>query len=169
METPTDVSSLAYSRGLGQEVADRSLPSPLKAGGTWLGIAAGSLLLLFLASLGHDTDGIVYGLLRLVGLFFCFLMVYALAMGIRTFIQGAQSYYVFTGGFVHRRNGRAQAYTWSEIAECKPLLRKGQLINYQLVPRGRKPINIPVILVNNRDAFLDSLMGLLHQHGIPVS
>ncbi|GAA4603821.1 hypothetical protein BJY16_004754 [Actinoplanes octamycinicus] len=169
METPADVSSLAYSRGLGHQVADRSLPSPLKAGGSWLAVAAVSLLLLFLASLGHDTDGIVYGLLRLVGLFFCFLMVYSLAMGIRIFIQGAQSFHVFTGGFVHVRNNRAQAFTWAEIAECKPLLRKGQLVNYQLVPRGRKPINIPVILVDNRDAFLDNLMGLLHRHGIPVT
>ncbi|WIM99434.1 hypothetical protein ACTOB_003085 [Actinoplanes oblitus] len=169
METPADVTSIAYARGLGHQVADRALPSPLRAGGTWLGVAAGSLLLLFLAGLGHDAGGMVYALLRLVGLFFCFLMVYSLAMGIRIFIQGAQAYYVFTGGFVHRRNNRAQAFTWAEIAECKPLLRKGQLINYQLVPHHRKPIDIPVILVNNRDAFLDNLMGLLHRHGIPVT
>ena len=169
MQAPEDVTALAMSRGLGHQVADRSLPSPLKAGGSWIAVAAVSLLLLFLVSLGHDTDGLLYGILRFIGLFFCFLMVYSLAMGIRVFIQGAQSFYVFANGFVHRRNGRSQAFTWPEIVEMKPLLKKGQLVNYLLVPRHRKPIGIPVVLENNRDSFLDNLMGLLNRHGIPVS
>jgi hypothetical protein len=169
MQAPEDVTTLAMSRGLGHQVADRSLPSPLKAGGSWIAVAAASLLMLFLASLGHDTDGLLYGVLRFVGLFFCFLMVYSLAMGIRVFVQGAQSFFVYTGGFVHRRNGRSQAFTWPEIVEMKPLLRKGQLVNYLLVPRNRKPIGIPVVMENNRDSFLDNLMGLLHHHGIPVT
>ncbi|MFI1991673.1 hypothetical protein [Actinoplanes sp. NPDC020271] len=75
---------------------------------------------------------------------------------------------------MHRRNGKVRAYVWPDVAELKPVLQtrgedKGKLMHYALVPRHDKPIAVPVAIVDGRDTFLDNLMGLLQQHGIPVS
>jgi hypothetical protein len=170
-----DVTSLALSRGLGHPVDSRHLPHPLTRGLTMLGAAAACVALLVLVSwLAQDSSSVLYEVLHVVGLFFCFSTLFFVVTGIRVFVTGAQSFHVFTNGFVHRRNGRVRAYAWTEIAELKPVLQtrgegRGRLLHYALVPRHDKPVAIPVALVDGRDSFLDHLIGLLYQHGVPVS
>lgn len=174
-QPPADVTALALSRGLGHMVDSRSLPNPVTRGvGMLLSAALSIGLLVLLSYLGKDSDGFFWEILHVVALFFCFSAVFLIVASIRVFVAGAQSFHVFTNGFVHRRNGRSRAYGWPELAELKPVLQtrgedKGKLLNYALVPRHDKPIAIPVAVVNGRDTFLDNLMGLLQHHGVPVS
>ena len=113
-------------------------------------------------------------LLHLVELVLCFTMFSMLTFAVRSFARGAQSFHVFAGGFVHRRNGRSRAYAWPQVAELRPVLKRrgddaGKLQSYQLVLRDGGAVTVPVEIVDGRDPFLDHLMGLLDRHGIPVS
>jgi hypothetical protein len=174
-QPPEDVTNLALSRGLGHLVDSRKLPNPMTRGLGMLLAAGGSIALLVLISyLAKDQDGFFWEVLHVVGLFFCFAAVFLIAASIRVFVVGAQSFHVFTNGFVHRRNGKVRAYGWQDVTELKPFLQtrgedKGKLVHYSLVPRHDKPIAIPVTIVDGRDTFLDNLMGLLQHHGIPVT
>ncbi|WP_436533559.1 hypothetical protein [Actinoplanes sp. HUAS TT8] len=174
-QPPEDVTALALSRGLGHLVDTRKLPNPVTRG---LGLLVGSAvvfgLLLLLSYLGRDADGFFWEILHVIALFLCFMVLYFVINAIRVLIIGAQSFHVFTNGFVHRKNGTLRAYVWPELTEFKPVLQtrgenKGTLLHYALVPRHDKPIAVPVAIVNGRDTFLDNLMGLLQHHGIPVS
>ncbi|BCY11214.1 hypothetical protein [Actinoplanes sp. L3-i22] len=174
-EPSADVTALALSRGLGHRVDSRKLANPVTRGAGLLLAAAASIgLLVLLSYLGQDSDGFFWEVLHVIALVFCFSAVFLIVSGLRVFIVGAQSFHVFANGFVHRRNGRVQAYTWPEVTELKPVLQtrgedRGRLLSYALVPRQAKPIAIPVAVVDGRDPFLDNLMGLLQHHGIPVS
>jgi len=101
-------------------------------------------------------------------------VVFAIVFAIRAFARDAQSYHVFAGGFVHCKNKHSTAYAWNEIAELTPFRqRAGQdrskLLHYRLVPRGGRPIAIPLVIVEGRDSFMDNLMGMLDHNGVPVS
>jgi hypothetical protein len=173
-EPPADLKSLALTRGFGHLVASRTLASPLLTGGAGLLLAAVCIGLMLLIGQGVDTKGVVHEALHLIEVTLCITTASALAFGVRSFARGAQSFYVFTGGFVHKRNGKCRAYSWSELDELRPVLVRrgddaGKLRNYELVASTGRPIAIPLDIVDGRDEFMDQLMGLLDQHGIPVS
>lgn len=174
-QPPEEVHAIALSRGLGHFVDSRKLPNPVARGiGMLLSAAGAFAVLLVLGYFAQDRDGILWEILHFVALAFCFVMVALIGGAIRVFITGAQSFYVYTNGFAHRRNSKLRAYGWNEVTELKPVLQtrgddKGKLLHYALVPRHDKPIGIPVNIVNGRDPFLDNLMGLLQQHGVPVT
>ncbi|MFI5933371.1 hypothetical protein [Actinoplanes sp. NPDC051494] len=178
-EPPAEITGAALARGLGRRLASRYLLSPAISGGLSLLLLAGCILaFVLLGVLGPKASGLLEDVLGWVANLLCFATVVAIVLVIRSFVRGAQSYHVYTGGFVHRKNGRVTAYAWNEIAELKPFLQKagedrGKLVHYRLVTRlvtrpGRT-IALPVEITDGRDPLLDHLMGMLDQHGIPVS
>src|SRR5256885_9110152 len=173
-EPPVEVADVARDRGLGPRVASRKLANPLVVAGISLGAAVLALVLLMaFAGLHPPTHGLLYPLVRFVGLFLCFGFVGALVYGIAALVRGAQSFHVYAGGFVHRRNGKVRAVTWPEVAQLSPVTGKrgdntGKLLHYQLVLRDGSTIAVPLQIVNGRDEFMDHLMATLRGNGIPV-
>jgi hypothetical protein len=171
---PPNVAQAAQQRGLGVSISTRALPSPVAVGIMCLAAAAVFLGLLVLTSqIGQDTGGVLYSLLRFVALFSCFGMVGALAYGVAALVRGAQAYYVYSGGVVHRRNSNVRAFTWAEVTELRGIIgtkgdRAGKLMHYKLTPAGAKPFLIPINIVDGKDEFLDHLIAGLKQHGRPV-
>jgi hypothetical protein len=174
-EPPPNVTAMAHSRQLGPRLASRKLANPLAVFGLSILASAASLGMLILFSwIGQSVDGVLHAIVRFGGLFFCFAFVGALVYGLATLARGAQSFHVYAGGFVHRRNSKVSAYNWPEVAELRPVIGKrgdtaGKLQSYQLVPRSGSPIGIPLAIENGRDPFMDQLMAVLQQHGIRVS
>jgi hypothetical protein len=183
-EPPADVTYLAQTRGFGTQLASRALANPLAVAGGALLVAAVLLGLMVLVGQGVDATGIgrrsvdtagaIHAVLHFLALFLCFGMVGALGYGVRALARGRQSFHVFTGGFVHRRNGKCRAYAWPEVAELRPVFVQrgddaGKLRCYRLVPRDGTAIMIPLVIVGGRDPFMDELMSVLDQNGVPVS
>src|SRR6266536_1973929 len=112
-EPPTDVADAARDRALGSRLASRKLANPLVIGGASLGVAAACFgLMALFGALHPPTTGLLYPVMRFIALFLCFAMVGALAYGIAALVRGAQSFHVYAGGFVHRRNGKVRAVSW---------------------------------------------------------
>lgn len=171
---PPAVLTAAHSRQLGPPVATRKLPNPLLVSGVSVLLAFGSLGLLVLVSWwATDITGPLRTLLRAVALFSCFSFVGLLAYAIAVLVRGAQAFYLFAGGFVHRRNSRVRALAWPEVAELRPMVAKrgsaaGKVQSYQLVARDRKTIAVPLVLQDGRDLFMDQLMAVVARYGIPI-
>lgn len=172
---PPPVTALAQSRGFGPLVASRKLANPLVVSGLSLVAALVCLgLLILMSSLFPDVEGALTPLIRGAALFLCFGFVIMLTYAIATLVRGAQSFHIYGGGFVHRRNGKVHAYAWPEIAELRPVVGKrgdaaGKVQSYQLVPRSGPVVAIPLAIENGRDPFMDQLMAALHHHGIRVA
>jgi hypothetical protein len=173
-EPPPGVTAMAHSRQLGPRVASRKLMNPFVVAGVSLVIALGCLgLLIIMSTVFSDVEGALSPLVRGLALFLCFGFVGALTYGLATLARGAQSFHVYAGGFVHRRNSKVRAYGWAEVAELRPVIGKrgdaaGKVQSYQLVPRSGPPIGIPLAIENGRDEFMDQLMAVLRHHGIRV-
>lgn len=173
-EPPPAVAAAAQSYHFGPRVASRFLANPFVVAGMLFGLSALSLgLLVVVSKFGDDTGGVLRSLLRVVALFFCFAFVGLLTAAIATLARGAQSYHVYAGGFVHRRNGKVRALAWSEIAELRPVVvtkgdNAGKVQQYQLVPRQGAPVGIPLTIENGRDEYMDRLMAVLRQNGVVV-
>jgi hypothetical protein len=171
---PPNVAQAAQERGLGHLLGARQLANPIMVGILSLVAAAVSFgLLMLISNLGKDSGGVLYSVLRVVALFFCFAMVAALAYGVAALVRGAQAYYVYTDGVIHRRNGRVRAFTWAEVVELRGIIgtkgdNAGKLLHYKLTPQGGKAFLIPISIVDGRDEFLDHLISALKQHGRPV-
>lgn len=169
------VTALAHNRQLGPRLASRKLLNPLMVGGVSLVVALACLgLLILMSTVFPDPEGALTPLVRGAALFFCFGFVGALTYSIATLVRGAQSFHVYAGGFVHRRNSKVRAYGWPEVAELRPVVGKrgdaaGKVQSYQLVPRSGPPVGIPLAIENGRDEFMDQLMAVLHHHGIRVA
>jgi hypothetical protein len=174
-QPPPAVAALAQSRQFGPCIANRKLMNPLMVGGVSVVVALACLgLLILMSSVFSDVEGALSPLIRGAALFFCFGFVGALTYGIATLVRGAQSFHVYAGGFVHRRNSKVRAYAWPEVAELRPVVGKrgdaaGKTLSYQLVPRGGAPIGIPLAIENGRDGFMDELMAALRHHGVRVA
>jgi hypothetical protein len=174
-DPPAEIANAALSRGLGRRLGSRYLVSPAISGGVSLAALAGCILLFaLLGVLGPHAPAAAREVLRIVAHVMCLATVVAIVYVIKSFARGAQSYHVYAGGFVHRRNSRVTAYTWGELAELKPFIQKvgedkGRLVHYRLVPRQGRTIAVPVEITDGRDPFLDHLMARLDEHGVPVS
>lgn len=172
---PPAVLDVVRARGLGNLVSTRYTPNPITTAVLSFLAAAACLGLLFGASaIGHDADGLLYAVMRFFGLFGCFGMVAALAFGISALVRGAQTFYIFTNGVVHRRNNRATGYAWTELSELRSVIgtkgdSAGKLLHYQLVPTAGRPIAIPMLVVDGRDEFMDNLIAAMNYHGRPVT
>ncbi|HEY8474283.1 MAG TPA: hypothetical protein VIL37_16830 [Natronosporangium sp.] len=173
-EPPANVAQLAHQRQLGPRLASRYLANPFAVAGFYLVLALACLGLLALGStVFEDTDGILGAVIRFAVLFLCFGFVGTLTASIAVLVRGAQSFHVYAGGFIHRRNSRLQVWTWPELAELAPVIGKrgdqsGKLLSYQLVPRQGKPVPVPLVIEDGRDQFMDRLIGALQQAGVPV-
>jgi hypothetical protein len=173
-EPPANVGGAAQSRGLGPRLASRYLANPVMMAGFYFVGALVCLGLLVLAStVFEDVEGALSPLVRFGALFLCFGFVGALTAAIAILVRGAQSYHVYAGGFVHRRNSRVRPLGWSEVAELRPVVAKrgdaaGKVQSYQLAPHQGAPVAIPLVIENGRDEFMDRLIAALQQAGVPV-
>jgi hypothetical protein len=174
-EPPAQVTALAHQHQLGPRLASRRLANPVLVATISLVAAAASLgLLILLSSIGSDIDGgVLRSVVRFAALFLCFGFVGLLAYGIAALARGAQSFHVYAGGFIHRRNSKLRAFAWPEIVELRPVVGKrgdtaGKIQHYRLTPRAGKPIAIPLDIQGGRDEFMDHLMAALRHHGVPV-
>jgi hypothetical protein len=174
IEVPPAVAAEAAQRGFGGLISSRAMANPVAMGLLGLvGAVAFLGLLILVSQIGHDSSGIVYGLLRFVGLFSCFAMVGALVFGISALVRGAQSNYIYPGGIIHKRNGSVRSYSWTEVQQLRGIIATkgdsaGKLLHYQLTPTAGKPFLIPLNIVDGRDEFLDHLIAALQQNGRPV-
>jgi hypothetical protein len=176
-EVPADVSQAAQARGFGPLMSVRQLANARNRFLLWLVIAAACLgLLIGISYLGSKMSvfDAMYSVVRFIGLFFCFGMVFAIVTAIRTIVVGNRSYFVFGEGFVYRHNGKVQAFSWPEITGMQSVLGKrgdaaGKLSHYNLLAEGGTSIMIPIAIVDGRDEFLDHLMAALNRHGRPIS
>jgi hypothetical protein len=173
-EPPAEVADAARDRGFGPRVASRKLANPLVVAGVSLAVAVLALVLMMIFGALHPpTHGVLYPVMRFVALFLCFGFVGALVYGIAALVRGAQSFHVYAGGFVHRRNGKVRAVAWPDVAQLTPATGKrgdntGKLLHYQLVLRDGSTIAVPLVIVDGRDEFIDHLMAALRGSGIPV-
>lgn len=174
---PPAVTDLVRSRGLGDLVSTRFTANPVMVAVVSFVVAVVCVGLMFgVSAIGENTDGFLRSVLRLFALVGCFGMVASLAYGIRALVAGAQTFYIYTNGVVHRRNSRARAFTWDELAELRSVIGTkgddaGKLLHYQLVPRtgAGAPMAIPLLLVDGRDEFVDNLIAAMRYHGRPVN
>ncbi|GAA1796571.1 hypothetical protein GCM10009682_17910 [Luedemannella flava] len=172
---PAPVVDAVHARGLGTLVSTRFTANPITTALLSFGAAAACFGLMYLvAAIGEDADGVLYAVLRFFALFGCFGMVAALAFGISALVRGAQTFYIFTNGVVHRRNSRATGYTWAELSELRSVIgtkgdNAGKLLHYQLVPTTGRPFAIPMLVVDGRDEFMDNLIAAMNYHGRPVN
>jgi hypothetical protein len=173
-EPPANVAEVAHRHRLGPRLASRYLANPLMLSGFYFVGSMACLGLLVLASTAfEDVEGVLSPVVRFGALFLCFGFVGALTAAIAILVRGAQSYHIYTGGFVHRRNSRVRALAWPEIAELGPVIRKrgdqaGKVLSYRLVPRQGAPIPVPLVVEDGRDQFMDHLVAALQQAGVPV-
>jgi hypothetical protein len=173
-EPPANVGTAAQSRGLGPRLASRYLANPVVMAGFYFIGALVCLGLLVLAStVFEEPEGAIRPLVRFGALFLCFGFVGALTMAIAVLVRGAQSYHVYAGGFVHRRNSRVRALAWPEVSELRPIVNKrgdaaGKVQSYQLVAHQGAPVAIPLVIESGRDEFMDRLIAALQQAGVPV-
>jgi hypothetical protein len=173
-EPPANVGTAAQARGLGPRLASRYLASPIMMAGLYFIGALVCLGLLVLAStVFEEPEGALRAVLRFVALFACFGFVGALTAAIAILVRGAQSYHVYAGGFVHRRNNKVRVFGWPEVGELRPFVGKrgdqaGKVLSYQLVPQQGAPVPIPLVIENGRDEFMDRLIAALQQAGVPV-
>lgn len=173
-EPPANVAEVAHRHQLGPRLASRYLANPFALSGMYFVAALACLGVLVLAStVFEDVDGALRAVARFGALFMCFGFVVALTSAIAVLVRGAQSYHLYAGGFVHRRNSRLRVLAWYEIAELAPVIGKrgaqaGKLLSYQLVPRQGSPVPVPLVIEDGRDAFMDRLIAALQQAGVPV-
>jgi hypothetical protein len=169
------VTELARTHTFGDLVSARHLANPVAtAVGLFVVAAVGAGLLFGVGAIGEHTDGLVRSLLRFLALLGCFTMVGALAGAIGTLARGAQSFYIFTNGVVHRRNGKVHAYSWNELSELRAVIgtkgdQAGKILHYRLTPSAGTAMAIPMQLVDGRDEFMDNLIGAMRYHGRPVN
>nr|BFE64579.1 hypothetical protein GCM10020063_091050 [Dactylosporangium thailandense] len=176
-EVPVEVGEAAQARGFGPLLSERQLARARNRFLLWLAIAAGCLgLLIGTGALGSRLSvfDALYSVVRFIGLFFCFGMVFAIVSAIRTLVVGNRAYFVYSEGFVYRHNGKVQAFSWPETTGLQSVLGKrgdaaGKLSHYNLLVQGSEPIMIPINIVNGRDEFLDHLMAALTRHGRPIT
>jgi hypothetical protein len=174
-EPPADVLAAAHDNQLGPYVTSRFLANPWAMSFIYFIVALVCLgIMLGVGQIGEGSEGVLYTILRIFALVGCFGFVGALTTSIAVLVKGFQSWHLFAGGLVHRRNGKVTAVSWPQIAEVRPLVTKrgdnaGKVQNYQVVPRAGTPIAIPLVIADGRDEFLDALFATVRQHGVPVS
>jgi hypothetical protein len=174
-EPQPDVLAAARDNQLGQYLTSRFLASPFAMSFVFFVVALVCLgIMIGFSQIGKDSEGLLYSVLRILVLIGCFGFVSALTTAIAVLVKGFQSWHLFAGGLVHRRNGKVTAVSWPQIAEIRPLVTKrgdnaGKVQNYQVVLRAGTPIAIPLVLADGRDEFLDALFATVRQHGVPVS
>jgi hypothetical protein len=176
-EVPMEISQAAQARGLGPLLSERQLANVRNRFLLWLVIALACLgLLIGVSAVGSKMSvfDAMYSVVRFIGLFFCFGMVFAIGTAIRTLVVGNRAYFVYSEGFVYRHNGKVRAFTWPETTGLQSVLGKrgdaaGKLSHYNLLVQGSEPIMIPIRIVNGRDEFLDHLMAALNRHGRPIT
>lgn len=175
-DIPPKVTTLAEQRGLGVLIDQRSNGNPFK--GFLYGLIGGIIGL-----------ALTYGLFALAAYLWRPIMwagIAALAFAICaiawSFIQlarGFQAIYIYQGGVVYVRNGRARAATWDEVSEVEvQVIREGNLFAGAITAYVVKPTNQPPMRVASIDIGLPEgekdpigqlLIRLANEAGRPVT
>jgi hypothetical protein len=177
-EAPPDVARLAEARGLGALVDVRAEITMGAALLRSLVIGGGSLALMILFSVlfpDPSQFSLVYSVLRFVVLFLLFMLVWAVATGIRALVVGSRAHYLYAGGLVHTRRRGPRAVAWPEVVQLRSVYSRndrsspGKVLGYRVEARDSASFVIPLLLADGRDAFVDAVVANLRAHGRPIN
>jgi hypothetical protein len=179
-QVPPEVQQAAAQRGFGAPLGTRLLNRPVVTALVYLGVAVACFVLLLLSSwvlteVFHPKGfTVLWSILRIIPLAFCFGMVGALVYGLRILVTGSQCYFAYTNGLVYQHRRQIQTVAWQEVTELRSVLatrgdNAGKLLHYNLIPAGGKPIPVPIVVVDGRDEFLDQVIAALRHYGKPIN
>jgi hypothetical protein len=174
------VEQAAAQRGFGTLLGSRLLNRPVLTAMFYLAIGVACFVLLWLSSwlimtVFHPTSySLLWSILRIVPLAFCFGMVIAPVYALRILIAGSRSFFAYTNGLVYVQRSKIQTVAWTEVSELRSVIATrgddaGKRVHYDLVPVNGSPVSIPIVIVDGRDEFLDHVIAALRQHGRPIN
>lgn len=177
-EPSSAVTALATERHLGELRNARIVVNPgsIAKAGAVVGVPS-----VVLAAVGLTKTGFL-GVLGLLGIVGVVVALVILAYAIKTWLAGADDWYLYANGIVARRHRRLQAITWSEVSSVTRrrmghmASRRGALINpetlrgYQLSLKDGTDLFLTASDVLDHGKLLGAqLEQLATQAGIPVS
>jgi hypothetical protein len=112
IQAPAAVTALAAERQLGQLCNARIVLDPARIGRMAAIIGVPSAVLV---AVGLTRTGFL-GILGLLGLVGVVVALVTLAYAVKTWLAGADDWYLYTGGVVARRQRRFWAFSWSEVS-----------------------------------------------------
>jgi hypothetical protein len=173
-ELPEPVQRLAAERGLGQPVDVRrelSMTGALVKG--VVGIVGGLALMMLLGWLAGDAargSSVVTAIARPFAILGLGALVWGIVMIVRGLLVGSRAHYLFAGGLVAKRRTGLIAVAWPQIEQLESRYNRKtrDLVGYRVHAAGGVTFMIPLVLTNNRDAFIDRIADQLRAHGRPV-
>ena len=176
---PEPVTQLAAQRGFGALIDMRSDGTRAEKALGGCAIAVGSLLLMVLvAYLAPEDDPFSFSLLssvlRFFALFFLFVAVWAAAAGLRGLIVAPRSHYLYEGGIIYAAGKRLQPAAWEEISHLTTIYgnratgTKGKILGYKVWLGDTTSFDVPLILTDGRDSFMDRIIHEVRSRNRPI-
>ncbi|MFB9316084.1 DUF6585 family protein [Cryptosporangium minutisporangium] len=173
---PSQVAELAAQQGLGELIDQRSNGNPFK--GAVMALAGGLLsTVLSCGVLALAAQTVKF--LRVIAILLFAVGIVSVAWSVVMLFRGFQAIYVYQGGVVYTRNGKARAARWSDVSEVEvQVIREGNLFagnisNYVVKPVGQAPMRVSAIDIalpdGERDPIGALLIRLANETGRPVS
>jgi hypothetical protein len=174
-EPPEPVQRLAAERGLGRLVDVRrelSTTGALVKGGA--GIVGGLVLMLLMGWLAGDAargNTLVSAIARPFAIAGLFALVWGIVMVVRGLAVGSRAHYLFAGGLVAKRRSGPIAVAWPQVEqfEARYNRKTRDIVGYRVHAPGGATFMVPLVLTDNRDAFIDRIVDQLRAHGRPVN
>jgi hypothetical protein len=172
-EVPEAVLRLAAERGLGPLVDVRrelSTSGALVRGAIGILAGLGVMMLVGWFADGVEGNGLVTALVRPIAIVGFVALVWGLIVLVRGLVVGSRAHYQFAGGLVAKRRTGLQAVAWPqvELLETRYNRQSRAVVGYRVQAAGGTSFMIPLVLVDNRDAFIDRIVDQLRAHGRPV-
>jgi hypothetical protein len=179
-EVPPDAAQAAAARGFGALLGARINNRPMVTALVYFVLSAVCLVMLLVTSwligeVFHPASGsLVWSVLRIVPLAFCFGFVILPVYAIKALVAGSRSLFAYPNGLVYKHNKEIQAVAWPEVTELKSVVgtrgeQAGKLLYYNLVPAAGKPIPLPINVVDGKDEFLDHVIEGLRRYQRPIN
>jgi hypothetical protein len=180
VQVPPEVQQAAAQHGFGPLLGTRLLNRPVITALVYLAVGVACFLLLMLSSwvltsVFHPKSfSLLWSILRIIPLAFCFGMVIAPVYALRILVTGSQSFFAYANGLVYLHRRRIQTVAWQEVNELRSVIatrgdNAGKLLHYSLIPASGSPVPLPIVVVDGRDEFLDHVIAALRHYRKPIN